>query len=779
MTNTPRLWIPLLIVLLAGGSGVLWMGVRTYQDAPPLPRFTAPDGRVLVDEASILAGQAVFQKYALMQYGSMFGDGGGRGPDFTATALHEVYQGMVAHETTALRKRLGREPTQDEQEAVQIRVRRELHDNRYDDATKTLPLSAAGAAGVEAVRAWVRESFQGEGKRAFRPLRYIRDEQELQDLGSFFYWGSWVCAARRPGDEASYTHNWPFDPEAGNRPGRAILLWSVVGSMGLILGLGLVLYLQGKFKTLTAKESGPDTPLTTSEEIDARRPSPTQRATYKFFAVAVGLFLLQVLAGVLTIHDFVGLTRFFGFDLQALLPLTITRSWHIQVSVLWIATCWIAASIFALPRIAGKEPRRQLLLVNILFGMLATVVAGTLVGVLLGPKGLLGAGWRWFGNQGWEFVELGRAFQIVLFASLVLWSVIVFRGVKPALSGKSWFTIPHWLLYTTIGISVLFLSSFVASPRTNFVIADFWRWMVIHMWAECFFEVFTTVIVAWFLVSMGLVTRASAERTVYLAVLLFLGSGFLGIAHNFYWNAKPTATMAVGSVFSTLQVVPLILLMLDAWRFRRLPAERRRESNGRMDGKGRFGLQESFMFLMAVSFWNFLGAGVFGFIINLPIVNYYEHGTYLTVNHGHAALMGVYGNLSIAAVLFCARYILAPSAWNTRLLRVSFWSINIGLMAMVLLDTFPIGLVQLDVVLSSGLWQARSLDFIAGSTFQTFTWMRMLGGAIFLVGGVIPLTVFILRGLQRMKDVPETPASDDSKPLDAAPARASVEVPVR
>jgi nitric oxide reductase subunit B len=122
-----------------------------------------------------------------------------------------------------------------------------------------------------------------------------------------------------------------------------------------------------------------------------------------------------------------------------------------------------------------------------------------------------------------------------------------------------------------IGIPVLFLSGFVAKPNTNFVIADFWRWMVIHMWVEAFFEVFITIIVSYLMVLMGLVSRQAAIRVVYFATILFLGTGLLGISHNFYWNAKPVATMALGSVFSTLQFVPLILLTVEAWRFKNMP----------------------------------------------------------------------------------------------------------------------------------------------------------------------------------------------------------------
>jgi len=372
------------------------------------------------------------------------------------------------------------------------------------------------------------------------------------------------------------------------------------------------------------------------------------------------------------------------------------------------------------------------------------------VGCFLGPKNLLGDHWRLLGNQGWEFVELGKLWQVVLFAALVMWSVIIYRGVKPALKGQSAFSLPYWILYSVVAITILFLSSFVGGKNTNFVIADFWRWCVIHMWAECFFEVFTTMVIACYMVLMGLVSRQGAIRVIYLATLLFLGSGLLGISHNFYWNAKPAALMAMGSVFSTLQVIPLVLLTLEVWKFVRVPGYSfSRSTNSAVTGSS-FGFSEAFLFLIAVNFWNFFGAGVFGLIINLPIINYYEHGTYLTVNHGHAALMGVYGNLSIAAVLFCSRHVITARRWNVRLLRSTFWAINVGLLLMVVMDTFPAGVLQFKSVVENGYWVARSQEFILGGTFQVLTWMRAVGGVLFFAG-VVPLLYFMISRLNSLK----------------------------
>lgn len=731
-------WLGMCALAALGVVGFAFIGVQTYRTAPPLPSFTDSAGQVVIARTTILRGQQLFQRYALMNFGSIFGDGAGRGPDFTADALHETARVMRA--TYAVDRPADRWSAA----AADARVRAELKTNTFDSTSNTVRLSAGQLAAVRALRTHYGMMFSGAAlSDADGSGIVIRDPGEIEALSAFFFWSSWVAAAERPGLGYSYTHNWPYDPDAGNVPSGPVTLWSVLGLFALVLALGVVMFLRGRFDLRMQKEEGDDSqPLCTTAAVDRMTPSPTQRATYKFFAVAAVLFLLQVTAGLMTIHGFVNYT---GIDLARLVPITVSRSWHLQLALLWISTCWIAASIFALPMMAGGEPRRQLGLVNLLFAMLAVVVAGMLAGVYLGPTGALGDRWRMFGNQGWEFVELGRAFQWVLFAALALWGVIVLRGVMPFLRSRDKWALPNWLFYTIACVVVLFVSGFVSAPDTNFAIADFWRWSVIHMWVEAFLEVFTTVVVAYHMYLMGLVSWRSASAVVYAATLLFLGSGMLGIAHNFYWNAKPVPTLAIGSVFSTLQVVPLMMLTLDAWRLRHMPADAAKGTDGA------FAHPVAFLFLMGVSFWNFFGAGVLGLIINLPIVNYFEHGTYLTVNHGHAAFMGVYGNLSLAGLLFCTRYLVRPAAWADRALKTAFWSLNAGLMLMVLLDLFPVGLLQFQAVLDYGLAYARSNAFIESPQFRALTWLRGIGVVVFIVGGVIPLSWFMVSRWARLR----------------------------
>lgn len=752
LLNPKNWWLPLLVIFIVSIAGVTMIGVHTYTEAPPIPDYVSSKNETIFSKDDILKGQGVFQKYALMEYGSMFGDGANRGPDYTAEALHQVsvymndyYNQQLKADTNNVLLKKG----------IVEQVKSEIKTNSYHLDNNTTPLSDAQVfAAAELVKYYHKKFTDPSAPGAFKPAGYITDEAELKALAGFFFWGAWVCGVERPGEKYSYTHNWPFDEAAGNTPSSAIILWSIIGSLALIFGLGLVLYYHGKLEKLDDSTYTHNAqPFMTTGEIQKFQPNAIQQATYKYFYVAILLFALQVLAGILTVHDFVGLVSFFGFDISEPLPITITRSWHVQLSILWISACWIGASFFMMSLVSPDQPKKQVKLINTIFWLTVLLVAGSCAGIFLGPHGLVGKNWHWIGHQGWEYIELGKLWQILLAIVFIIWAIALYRGIKPVMKLKQPWALPNWLVYSTFSIILLLISGFIATPTTNFVIADFWRWMVVHMWAEAFFEVFTTVLIGYFMVVMGLVSKQAVIRVIYLATLLFLGSGLLGISHNFYWNAKPVGTMALGAVFSTLQVIPLVLLTIEAWRFSKLPKILENGNGNNGDLSKRFGFSEVFLFLVAVNFWNFFGAGVLGFIINLPIANYYEHGTYLTVNHGHAALMGVYGNLALAAVLFCCQLLFKADWWRPRVIRTVFWSINVGLLLMVFLDLFPAGLLQFKSVTEHGLWYARSSTFIESTRFQTLTWLRIVGGSLFTVGGVIPLVWFITTRRKGLKKI--------------------------
>lgn len=742
--------LSVLFVLIAGFSTLIFMGHETSTQAPPIPdKIVDAEGKTLFTGADILAGQSVFQKYGLMDVGSVFGHGAYNGPDFSADCLHR--EAVIALNSQA-QERFGKPfemlsaPQQGELKAS---LTAELKQNRYDSKTDVLTWTPAQSIAYQQLTPHYDTVF-GSGDKLPLPPDYIKDKTERLQLSRFFAWTAWVCSTNRPGRDYTYTNNWPPEQLVGNVPHWQIFLWSALSLVMLVGGIGLTQFALSAFPGLGWAPDGSGM----SDNTKSFQPYRSQLSLYPYFAVVVLLFLFQTAFGVVTAHYIVEAEGFYGFDIRNIFPYSITRSWHLQLSIFWIATAWLAGGMFIAPMLSMHEPKGQHWLVKALFVAILIVAVGSIGGEWLGVKDMLGQLWFWFGHQGWEYLELGRFWQILLTVGMVLWAFIIFRSIRPLLKGKDHGSLPYMLLYGVFAIPLFFSFGMMYHPGTNFAVADFWRWWVVHLWVEGIFELYTTIIVAYFFCSLGMVSERSALSVIYVDILLYLGSGIVGIGHHYYWTAQPAINMALGSMISALEVVPLTLLTMEAWKFVELA-----KVNGSIKN---FSHYWAMMFLIAVGFWNFLGAGVFGFLINTPMVSYYEHATYLTSNHGHAALMGVYGMLAIAAILFCTRYLMREDAWSNRLIGISFWCLNIGLLLMLVLNIFPAGVIQMVASYNHGFWYARSYEFIHSKSFQIFTWLRVLGDLTFVVGGVLPLVFVVVRGLFFLR----TSREESAKPPD-------------
>jgi nitric oxide reductase subunit B len=308
-------------------------------------------------------------------------------------------------------------------------------------------------------------------------------------------------------------------------------------------------------------------------------------------------------------------------------------------------------------------------------------------------------------------------------------------------------------LYSAAAIPIFYLPALFYGPHTNFAVIDNWRFWIIHLWVEGFFELFATVLVATMFHQMGLVNVTTATRVVYLDAILYLGGGIIGTGHHWYFTGQGTLNMGLASAFSALEVVPLTLLTLDAWDFVRIK-DRPCDDCGSAFAGGQIW---AIYFLMAVGFWNFVGAGIFGFLINLPIVSYFEVGTMLTSNHGHAAMFGVFGMLALAVLVFCLRAMQTDTVWagTVKFVRVGFWGLNAGLALMVITDLFPGGVLQLSDSLSNGYWHARRLTYLMSGTFHTLEWVRIFADSVFLLFGVAPILMAAVLSMAR-RDAPRT-----------------------
>ncbi len=686
-----------ILIMVFGFSILLWLAARTYVDAPPIPeQVVSASGEMIFTGADILAGQEVFLKYGLMENGTIWGHGAYLGPDFSAEYLHTL--SLDASETIA-RQRFNRGLkglTTVERSAVNAEVEATLKQNRYDAKTRTLTLSPFEIASYQNQIVKWTTYFAQPTNDAGLPPSYIKDAKELKQLTAFFAWAAWASVANRPGAMSSYTNNFPYDPTVGNTPTSDAILWSALSLIGLLGGTALALLAFGRFDYLGWKGK--------SEHIHPQMlpgvTTDSQRATIKYFGIVALLFLAQVGVGAATAHYRADPGTFYGIDLSQFFPSNIARTWHLQLALFWIATAYIAGALFLAPALGSGEPKHQVSGVNLLFVALLIVVVGSLLGEFLGINQLLGTLWFWFGDQGWEYLDLGRAWQVLLVIGLVIWIVLLFRAISPARKNPKRSQISSLFLFAAVAIPIFYLPAMFFDSTTNFSVVDTWRFWIIHLWVEGFFELFATAMVAVIFFQLSMVTQKTAARVIYLDAILYLGGGIIGTAHHWYWTGQSNVTLALGATFSALEIVPLTLLTLDAWDFYRL-------TRGYCDVCGKpvaIPHKWTFYFLMAVGFWNFLGAGVFGFLINLPIVSYFEVGTMLTPNHGHAALMGVFGMLAMALLVFALRQVLNDWQWARieKFIRLSFWALNIGLVMMVVTKLFPGGVLQLLDVLNNG-----------------------------------------------------------------------------
>jgi len=719
-----------------GMAVLIFMSVQAYRYAPPIPEKVVDiSGKLIFTKLDVEVGQQVFLRYALMQNGSIWGHGSYLGPDYSAQYLHELAvdtgNGIAGQEFNNDLSSLNDE----QRSAIDAKVARLLKENRYNPVSKHLTfLDPEKVSYQRQLGVWADYFLQPTTNTGL-PSKYIHDPEEIRQLTAFFAWTAWVSVAQRPDKSYSYTNNFPYDPTVGNRLSSDAILWSALSIIMLMAGLALVLSFSGRFDYLGWKgEKRNIHPQMLFGGVTAG-----QKATIKYCLIVALLFLAQVMLGGALAHYRAEPGNFYGIDLAQYLPSNILRTWHLQLAIFWIATSYIAGGLLLASSLGQKEPRGQAIGIHVLFWALVVLVVGSMLGELLGIHQFFGGLWSWFGHQGWEFLELGRFWQIIMVIGFSFWLWLLLRAIAPALKDPERREITRIFLGCAAAIPIFYLPAFFFGSTTNFTVVDMWRFWIIHLWVEGFFELFVTVLVALTFYQLGVVSRRNALRVIYLDAILFLAGGIIGTAHHWYWTGQANFTMALAAMFSALEVVPLTLLTLDAWDFIKLTGTKGTSSTPEKIISHKW----TFHFLMAVGFWNFVGAGIFGFLINMPVISYFEAGTILTLNHGHAALLGVFGMLGMAILVLALRHVLTEEQWVVpeKFIKISFWGLNIGLALMVISNLFPVGVLQLWDVLENGYWHARSLEFIGQDRIRLLEWCSLPSHAVLIALGVTPMVI--------------------------------------
>ncbi|WP_159718299.1 nitric-oxide reductase large subunit [Actinomyces marmotae] len=726
-------WIQgVALVMLFGFTVMGLLAYRTYTDSMPQPsRVVAEDGTVVFTSEDITAGQQLFQSRGLMEYGSIVGHGGYLGPDFTAEYLR-MEADSVSTQLTAAGNGDPATATKDM-----------LRANRYDAASGDLVWTPEQVTAYErAVEHYTAMFGPDAAANGLKP-DLITDPAQVRQVTAFIGWTAWAAAAERPGHDYSYTNNWPAEPRVGNSPTGDLMVWSVLSLIVLIGGTGVMFAIYGRWSRRIGwhSEEAPALSFRQPGEVGL---TGSQRVVAWFILTIAVLFLVQTLVGALAEHYRADALSFFGFDMGRYIPFSLARTWHVQLSLFWTALGLLGAGLFLAPFISRREPKRQHALVWVLLVASAAVVVLSCLAEAASQHGVSWAKGPLFAQQ-WEYLDLPFVFQVLLTAALFIWVAIIWRSMRGRLRNEHVANMPWLFMFAALAIPAFYAVGMMARTGTHVTVAEFWRFWVVHLWVEDFLELFTTVMVAYVFVLLGVVRERIALGIIFMDIILYSAGGVIGTMHHLYFSGTPVEHMALGAFFSAAEVIPLTFLTVEAWAFMQLGANR----HGK-DAKP-FPHRWAVMFLVAVGFWNFLGAGVFGFLVNLPIVSYYEIGTALTANHAHASMMGVYGFMALGLGMFALRYLIPKEKWPERLARTSFWSLNIGLAWMCFATLLPLGILQLRYSVGTGYYEARQLTYITDTVNTIIEWGRMPGDLIFILGGVLPYLRIALLGARHWR----------------------------
>ena len=716
-----KTWLAFISVVIISFIVLLGVGKEIYQTQPPIPEkvILKNTGTVIYTKEDIQTGQNVWESIGGMEVGSVWGHGSYVAPDWTAEWIHKEAVFMLDNWAKAFNTSYEKLDVE-KKAALKARLIQDIRTNTYDEATKTISISEERYNAIKNNTAHFSSIFsEGNAEYAIQK-KALTDSKKLAQLNAFLFWTSWAASTNRPNADYTYTSNWPHEPLIDNNITNSSVIWSGLSIVLLLLFIGILTYYY-----LLNHEKGELLDKPQSNPLQDLKLLPSQKAVLKYFLIISLLIVLQIVLGIVTVHYTVEGQAFFGFEISKFLPYSVTRTWHTQLAVFWIAATWLATGLFLAPMISGKEIKKHILGINFLFIALLIIVLGSMFGEWLGIHQFLSLTTNFFfGHQGYEYMDLGRFWQILLGVGLVLWVLMVSQHIIFAIRkndhSKTLLTI---LLISVMAIGMFFFSGLMYGENSSLPVINYWRWWLVHLWVEGFFEVFATVVIAYIFSQMKIISAKTAGRVSVASATIFLAGGILGTLHHLYFSGTPVKAIALGATFSALEVVPLTLMgfeIRENWNLLKSSAWMQK-------------YKWPIFFFIAVAFWNFMGAGVFGFLINPPIALYYIQGLNTTAVHAHTALFGVYGMLGMGFILICLRFY-SDRDWDNSKLKKAFWALNIGLVAMVLFSLLPIGIIQAYTSITKGYSFARESELLYSPTIQTLKWLRMIGDIIFSVG---------------------------------------------
>lgn len=697
---------------------LIYYTANLQKEVPPIPQTVKSiSGEVLYTYDDVIEGKSYFQEFDLMDWGTMLGMGAYMGPDFSTDFLHFRTEFLYDYYAKKLYGKANKELNNVERGSVKEMVKEDVKKQTKLLEEGTVYTDASADAYKKNVDYLIDLLVNGDPNRAFKG-GIIRPE-EAKKIAAFIDWSQLVASSIRPGTERTWSNNFPHEPlldQDVNFYAHKISLWEF-----LILWTLTIIVIFLAYEYLFKKE--PNEKLEPAIKITGLFRS--QKKILKYIPIVAALFVVQLFLGGYLAHLYTEPTKDFIFS-QNLLPFNVLRSMHTQIAILWVAVGWLVGGLLIAPWIANKDHKFPWL-VDVLWFALLVVAVGSIVGLYMGATGQMRGVWFWFGNEGRELVNLGRIWDIGLVVGLVFWFLLIISLIRKASTNNP---IVSTIIWSAFAIATLYIAGMMPIHKImpNFTVDDYYRWWVIHLWVELTFELFAAGVIAFFTVSLGLISQKVAVRTMFFELLLIMMSGTLGVGHHYWWQGLDELWIAIGGIFSALEPLPLVLMIVEAMKNQR---EQKREGNSNS-------FSTPFMWIAGSAILNWIGAGFFGMLINTPTISYYSHGTYLIMPHGHVALLGAFGYISLAFIYLASRTnsIANNLTWNDKLSKYGFWFLTIGALLFTI-PTYIIGIEQTQIAHDLGYFYARLRDAV--EPMKGWMWFRILPDGLMIIGGLIIL----------------------------------------
>ncbi len=666
---------------------------RLSKEVPPIPQTVkSVSGDTLYTYNDVVDGKVFFQQFDLTDYGTLLGMGAYLGPDFSAEFFHKRAEFLYEYYAKEIFQKSRKELNSMELAGIKERVKQDFRKETFLKENGVLYSPGSALAYQENKKYLVNFLVNGDKSRAWRS-GVIRKE-EAEKISAFVDWSQLVASSIRPGTNRTWSNNWPKEPlvdQDTNWNSHFYSLWEFLLLWPLSIAVVFIAY---EYFFKTREEEALEKPF----EVKAMFAS--QKKLLKYVPIVSLFLLIQVIIGGYMAHLYMDPVNNFIIS-QEILPFNVMRALHTNIAILWVAIGWLVGGLLIAPWVANEDLKFPWL-VDVLWVALLVVGGGGLTGIYLGATGHMREVWFWLGNEGRELLNLGRVWDIGLVIGLVMWFLMVVSLVRKAKENN---ILVGTIIWSAFGVATLYIAGMMPIHKIvpNYTVDDYYRWWVVHLWVELTFELFAAGVLAYLTVLLGLVSRKTAERIMLFELGLIMASGTLGVGHHYWWQGLDEYWIAVGGIFSALEPLPLVLLMIEAWK---------NKEDIRKQGQD-FPYAVPFMWLAGSAALNWFGAGFLGMVINTPTVNYYAHGTYLIMPHGHVALLGAFGYISLAFIYFTARTnaLVNHLEWNDRLSQWGFWLLTIGVILFAL-PTIIIGFMQTEVAFESGYYAARSREVL-------------------------------------------------------------------